>query len=183
MTPRTSPALTVPVTVQSTAVLTDWLVRTLVPTALEAAGLGAPANQVRALPAVTARHLKRPRRLRRHELRLRAAIDLAEAQLWLRGPGRALEPGRGLPVADEIYNMSAATSEVVADMGSPAAALANRLLLLSIALAGADPSIEIDDLSERTRDAYCSLLDRLWRIEPEVEVVMPHPGQQGGRQR
>ncbi|MDX5962084.1 hypothetical protein SIM91_01820 [Rhodococcus opacus] len=182
MTTRAIPLLTVPATDEAAATLADWLVRSLVPTVLDGAGMVEAADDLCALAPITARRLARPRRLRGHERQLHETIALIEGQLRQPPPPVAAAmvtsfadpPVR--PIPDEICDVAAHIAGTIADAGSPAAALANRALHLGAVVVDAGLGATAPEhLHAQVTESYCSLLTYLWHTDPETQIHLTTP--------
>ncbi|MBM4569037.1 hypothetical protein GS489_00575 [Rhodococcus hoagii] len=165
MSTSTTPVLAVPITAQSLATLTDWLLRSLVPTVLDAADMTESADELCRLAPVSPRRIARPRSLRRHENRAADVIALVETRLQ-HAPRTSRADGQvdGYRLPDEVLNLAAEIGGMVADSGSSIAALSNRLLIMSAILAGSgDPTRSAHDLHTRVTESYCAVLSFLWQ--------------------
>lgn len=178
MTTSAIPVLTVPATDEAAATLVDWLIRSLVPTVLDAADMADTADELCGLAPVTCRRIARPRTLRGHERRIRNVIELTESQLRRQPPRAAADDwhfapdGLG-PIPDEIFDAAAHIGGVIADLGSTVAALANRLLLIAAALAGTEQGTQrAVELRARVLDSYCSMLAYVWRHDPGAQISL-----------
>lgn len=137
--------MTVPATDETTAALTDWLLRELLPLMFAGAGLRCPASTLRKLPSVTARRIRSPWRLRFHARALRTAIGAAEARLAgnyagaIEDPthgsaGVAVPPTRVMP--EQVMDAVARLSGDLDESGCEIASLANRALFAAGAVIG-----------------------------------------------
>ncbi|WP_054248151.1 hypothetical protein [Rhodococcus opacus] len=174
MTTRAIPLLTGPGTDAATATLTDWLIRSLAPTVLDGAGMVDAADELCALAPVTARRIARPRRLRSHERHLHQIIATIEDRLRQPPPaaGAALfadPPVR--PIPDEILDVAAHLGGTIADLGSPAAALANRVLHLgAVVVESGRGATAAEHLHAQVTESYRSLLTYLWHTDPGTQI-------------
>ncbi|MDX5961881.1 hypothetical protein SIM91_00690 [Rhodococcus opacus] len=177
------PVITVPATNEATAALTDWLIRELVPTVLEGVSLDQSAGGLRDLPAITAHHIVRPRKLRVHVRYLRRVVDTAERHLRRNGDGAVQYSmtGNGVdrvrPVQDvlpdQVMDAAARVGGDVAELGSMAAALANRVLLLAGAIVGSGGGMmSPDSIYSAATESYCSVLASLWHTDPNARVEL-----------
>ncbi len=165
MNTRSIPPLTVSGTDAATATLTDWLIRSLTPTVLDGAGMVDAADNLCALAPVTFRRLTRPRRLRSHERHLHQIIVSIED--LLRRPAAAGAARFGdpsvRPIPDEILDVAAHLGGTIADLGTPAAALANRVLHLgAIVVESGRGATVAEHLHAQITESYRSLLTYLW---------------------
>lgn len=168
MTTRAIPLLTVSGTDAATATLTDWLIRSLTPTVLDAAGMVDAADDLCALAPVTSRRLARPRRLRSHERHLRQII--ASIEDLLRQPAAAgaarCDDLSVRPIPDEILDVAAHLGGTIADLGIPAAALANRVLHLgAVVVESGRGATAAEHLHAQITESYRSLLTYLWNAD------------------
>jgi hypothetical protein len=181
MTTHAIPLLTVPATVEAAATLSDWLVRSLVPTVLDGAGMIATADSLCALAPITALRIARPRRLRGHERQLHQVIATIEERLQLQPPSLAAiaavfgdPPVRPIPA--EILDAAAHIGGAIADIGSSAAALANRALHLGAVVVDAGlGTTTAEHLRTQVTESYCSLLTYLWHTYPNTQIHLARP--------
>jgi len=125
MTTHEMPLLTVPATDEAAATLADWLIRSVVPTVLDGAGMALDADTLCALAPITARSIGGRRRLRAHERQLDLVITAIEERLQRRSASpsageAAVVAGlsiRSLP--DEVLDAAAHIAGTIADRGSP----------------------------------------------------------------
>ncbi|OZD70507.1 hypothetical protein CH263_06175 [Rhodococcus sp. 06-1059B-a] len=177
MTTHEIPLLTVPASDVAAAILADWLVRSLVPIVLDGAGMAVDADGLCALAPITARRIGGRRRLRVHERRLDLVIAALEERLQRPSaspPAVAAAVVENIPIGslpDEVLDAAAHIGGTIADLGSPAAALANRALYLGALVVdtgfGATTS---EDLRIRVVESYCSLLTYLWTTDPDTQI-------------
>lgn len=181
MTTQAVPLLTVPATVEAAATLSEWLVRSLLPTVLDGAGMVEDADSLCALAPITARRLARPRRLREHERQLNRIIAAIEEQLQGRGPWPAATAAVSAdphlrPIPDEILDVAAHIGGTIADIGSSAAALAHRALHLGAVVVDAGlGATTAEHLRTQVAESYCSLLTYLWRTDPNTRIQLRAP--------
>lgn len=174
MSTSATPVLAVPITDESMATLTDWLLRSLVPTVLDATYLTRSADQLCRLAPISPRRLSRPRSLRRHEDLVGRVIAMVETRLQqASGADRAGTAADVRPLPDDVLNLAAEIGGMVADRGSSIGALSNRLLILSVILAGTNCSTRTaSELRTRVDESYCSVLSHLWQNGFGVELRM-----------
>ncbi|KZF11149.1 hypothetical protein A2J03_19735 [Rhodococcus sp. EPR-157] len=181
MTTHAIPLLTVPATVEAAATLSDWLVRSLVPTVLDGAGMIETANSLCALAPITARRVARPRRLRGHERQLHQIIATIEERLQRRPPlptaaAAVYAYPQVRPIPDEILDAAAHIGGTIADIGSSAAALANRTLHLGAVVVDAGlGTTTAEHLRTQVTESYCSLLTYLWHTDPNTQIHLRTP--------
>ena len=133
MSTRTMPVVIVPATDTAAALLTDWLIRDVLPTALDGGVANHAGARLRTLPPVSRRHIRHPRKLRVHTRRVSEVIAAIENHLqtgadFVDAERTFMRSTTVLP--DPVLNAAASISGAVMDIGSSAAALANRALLL-----------------------------------------------------
>lgn len=168
----TVPVLTLPASDTATAIVADWLIRTAAPLVLTEAGLDSAATRLERLAPITARSVAAPRRLHRYERRTRAAA--AAAQRELRMVCSEAELRSGTPVVgvpEEVMNTAARISGDLVDLGSDAAAYANRAVLAAYAVvahAGGDHAALAT--THFLRESYCTMLTQLWRCDARAHV-------------
>ncbi|MEA1798753.1 hypothetical protein ACBG85_29905 (plasmid) [Rhodococcus sp. NyZ502] len=174
--------MTVPATDETTAALTDWLLRELLPLMFAGAGLRRPASTLRKLPSVTARRIRSPWRLRFHTRALRTAIGAAEARLAdnyagaIEDPthgsaGVAVPPARVMP--EQVMDAVARLSGDLDESGCEIASLANRALFAAGAVIGTGRGdLSTPDAYYAVRDSYCGVLALLWSTDLEVHVQL-----------
>lgn len=174
--------MTVPATDETTAALTDWLLRELLPLMFAGAGLRCPASTLRKLPSVTARRIRSPWRLRFHARALLTAIGAAEARLAgnyagaIEDPthgsaGVAVPPTRVMP--EQVMDAVARLSGDLDESGCEIASLANRALFAAGAVIGTGRGdLSTPDAYYSVRDSYCGVLARLWSTDLEVHVQL-----------
>ena len=174
MSTRTMPVVIVPATDAAAAALADWLIRDVLPAALDGGVANHAGARLRALPPVSRRHIRHPRKLRVHTRRVSEAIAAIENHL--QAVAGSVDAERiftrsATVLPDPVLNASASISGAVIDIGSSAAALANRALLLVPA------TIESSEaaLSTRSRvtESYYALLARLWHKDFDASIVIP----------
>ncbi|MCQ4150457.1 MULTISPECIES: hypothetical protein [Rhodococcus erythropolis group] len=176
MSTRTMPVVIVPATDAAAALLTDWLIRDVLPTALDGGVANHAADRLRTLPPVSRRHVRHPRKLRVHARRVGEAIATIENHLHTAAVSvdaeRAFPPSITV-LPDPVLNAAASISGAVMDIGSSAAALANRALLL------APTTIESPEAAlttqSRVTESYYALLARLWHSDFHASIVIPPP--------
>lgn len=182
MTTHEMPLLTVPATDEAAATLADWLIRSVVPTVLDGAGMALDADTLCALAPITARSIGGRRRLRAHERQLDLVITAIEERLQRRSASpsageAAVVAGlsiRSLP--DEVLDAAAHIAGTIADRGSPAAALANRALQLGAIIVDTGlGAVAAEDLRLRVVESYCSLLTYLWTTDPATQIHLTTP--------
>ncbi|MBX4170904.1 hypothetical protein HBA53_24120 (plasmid) [Rhodococcus pyridinivorans] len=168
------PVVTVPATDRATAALADWLIRDLTAVTLEHAGLPDP-QRLRRLPPITAAHIGKPGKLRRHVRALEHV--LGQVDRHLRAGAHLREHGLGtesVPAAPpELFDVAADLAGTVVERGSPAAALANRAVLLAAGVIGR--GLGVVDASatwSATAGSYCAIIAQLWRDEPQAQVLV-----------
>ncbi|MEE2035435.1 hypothetical protein [Rhodococcus chondri] len=168
------PVVTVPATDRATAALADWLIRDLTAVMLEQAGLPDP-QRLRRLPTITAAHIGKPGKLRRHVRALEQGLEQADRHLRAgahRG-GHSLGSESVPAVPAELFDVAAELAGTVAERGSPAAALANRAVLLAAGVIGRGLGrVEASVTWSTTAGSYCALLAQLWQDEPEAQVLV-----------
>ncbi|MEE2061727.1 hypothetical protein [Rhodococcus artemisiae] len=167
-----TPSVTVPATDRATAALADWLIRDLTALLLEQAGLPDP-QRLRRLPTITAAHIGKPSKLRRHVRALEQVLGQVDRHLH----ASTSPPGLGAQsvpaVPNEIFDVAADVAGTVADYGSPAAALANRTVLIAAAvISDGWGMIEASESWSNTAQSYCAFITRLWRDEPQAQVLV-----------
>ena len=81
MSTRTMPVVIVPATDTAAALLTDWLIRDVLPTALDGGVANHAGARLRTLPPVSRRHIRHPRKLRVHTRRVSEVIAAIENHL------------------------------------------------------------------------------------------------------
>ncbi|AII11212.1 MULTISPECIES: hypothetical protein [Rhodococcus] len=179
MTTSAMPVLTVPGTDEATAALADWLIRSLVPTVLDGAGMASAADDLCGLAPITCRHIARPRGLRGHERQVLRVIDSIESAL--RRPPVMADTGEApldlaeelRPIPEAILDAAAHIGGTIADIGSPVAALANRLLLLAaIPIGSGWGTMTPEQVRAQATASYCSLLTYLWRHDPGAQISL-----------
>lgn len=181
MTTRAIPLLTVPATAEAAATLSEWLIRSLLPTVLDGAGLVEDADSLCALAPITARRVTRPRTLRDHERQLDRIIVAIEERLQGRPPMPAATAAVCAdpdvrPIPDEILDVAAHIGGAIADYGSSVTALAHRALRLGAVVvdAGLGPTTA-ERLRTQVIESYCSLLTYLWRTDPDTQFHVRTP--------
>lgn len=181
MTTPAIPLLTIPGTDAATATLTDWLIRSLAPTVLDGVGMVAGADELCALAPVTARRLARPRRLRSHEQRLHQIIATIDERLQRQPPLVAARAALFAdpsvrPIPDDILDVAAHLGGTIADLGSPAAALANRVLHLgAVVVESGCGATAAEHLHAQVTESYRSLLTYLWHTDPAAQIHLSTP--------
>ncbi|WAL49875.1 hypothetical protein [Rhodococcus pyridinivorans] len=173
-----TPVVTVPATAHATAVLTDWVIRELTPLVLGHAGLPDPQRLLR-LPQVTATHIYRPWKLRRHVRAFEQILGQVQRHL---AAGRQHRPPRRLTVTtapavpNEVLDAVGHLAGAVAELGSPVAVLANRTVLTAAgAITAGTGIVEPSETWSTTAQAYCLLVARIWQDEPAAQLrVDPH---------
>ncbi|KHJ71823.1 MULTISPECIES: hypothetical protein [Rhodococcus] len=168
------PVVTVPATDRATAALADWLIRDLTAVMLEQAGLPDP-QRLRRLPTITAAHIGTPGKLRRHARALEQT--LAQVERHLRAGAHLGEHGLGTAsvpaVPGELLDVAADLAGTVAERGSPAAALANRAVLLAAGVIGRGLGrVDASQAWSATAGSYCATITQLWRDEPQAQVLV-----------
>ncbi|MGW4339746.1 hypothetical protein ACWEK5_44255 [Rhodococcus koreensis] len=171
MTTPAIPLLTTAGTDAATATLTDWLIRSLAPTVLDGVGMVDAADDLCALAPVTARRLARPRRLLSHERRLHQIIATIDERL--RQPPSATARAAVFadpsvrPIPDEILDVAAYLGGAIADLGSPSAALANRVLHLGAVVVDSGRVATLaEHLHAQVTESYRALLTYLGHTDP-----------------
>lgn len=182
MNSKVLPVITIPATDAATAALADWLIRDLSPLVLTGAGLQKTAGRVRGLPPVTEDCIGNPRKLRTHERRLRTALRSAEARLchctsYLSHSSliarRHRDPVGVLSLPKELVDAVTRISRYIADLGSPAGALADCTVLISIAIVNSGAgTTSADVLRSMAGESYCAVLTALWSSEPLAQVEL-----------
>ncbi|BAH55779.1 MULTISPECIES: hypothetical protein [Rhodococcus] len=179
MTTHAIPLLTVPATHAATATLADWLIRSLAPTVLDGAGMVEDADDLCALAPITVRHLARPRRLRSHERQLHQITATMEERLQRQPPhppAAVFADPAVRPIPDEILDIAAHIGGTIADVGSPAAALANRALHLGAVVVDAGLGATAPEhLRTQVTESYRSLLTYLWHTDPDLQIHLTTP--------
>lgn len=167
----TAPVLSVPASDQASALAADWLLRVAAPQVLDDAGLHGAARSLRRLPTVTARRIRSPRSLRRHENRARTAA--LSAEMALSGIQRTLGPELDVtPVRlpDEVVIAATSIAGDLAYCGSYVTAHANRAMLASLAILQRTNRTEGRETVVAITDSYCALLVDLWRSDPRAHI-------------
>lgn len=176
LTTHAIPLLTVPATVEAAAILSEWLVRSLLPSVLDGAGMVEDADSLCALAPITARRLARPRRLHKHERQLDRIIATIEERLQSQPPVPVVTAAvhadpHVRPIPTEILDVAAHIGGAIADIGSSAAALANRALHLGAVVVDAGlGATTAEHLRTQVTESYCSLLTYLWHTDPNTEI-------------
>ncbi|AUM19272.1 hypothetical protein QM787_24940 [Rhodococcus ruber] len=174
MHPHT-PAVAVPATPHATALLTEWLIRELTPLVLTHAGLPDPQRLYR-LPPITGAHITRPGKLRRHVRALEQVLAQIEVHLRTglrRRPPTPLTTDSAPAVPGEVLEVTGLLAGAVAELGSPAAALANRTVLTAagVIAAGAGTAEAFDSWST-TAWSYCTVVSQVWQDEPRARMFV-----------
>ncbi len=168
-----SPVVTVPATAHATAMLTDWVIRELTPLVLVHAGLPDPQRLLR-LPQVTATHICRPRKLRRHVRALEQILGQVHRHLTAgiqHRPPRRVTVTTAPAVPSEVLDAVGHLAAAVAELGSPAAVLANRTVLTAAgAISAGTGVVEPSETWSASAQAYCLLVARIWQDEPAAEL-------------
>ncbi|UGQ56267.1 hypothetical protein LSF60_12820 [Rhodococcus pyridinivorans] len=166
--------MTVPATDRAIATLADWLIRDVTALMLEHAGLPDP-QRLRRLPTITAAHIGKPGKLRRHVRALEQV--LGQVDRHLRAGARLCPHGLGTEsvpaVPGELFDLAADLAGTVAGRGSAAAALANRAMLIAAGVI--DRGLGIVDASETrsaTAGSYFAILMQLWLDEPPTQGLV-----------
>ncbi|WP_336882804.1 hypothetical protein [Rhodococcus globerulus] len=176
MSTRTMPVVRVPATDTAAALLADWLIRDVLPTALDGGAANHASDLLRTLPPISHRHIRRPRKLRIHARRLGETIAAIEDQL--RTGAVSVDAERAFTrsatiLPDPVLNAGASIAGAVMDIGSSAAALANRaLLLVPATIESAEAALSTQT---RVTDSYFALLTRLWHSDFQASIVIPPP--------
>lgn len=166
------PVVTVPATDRATAALADWVIRDLTALMLEHAGLPDP-QRLRRLPAVTAAHIGKPSKLRRHVRALEQVLGQVNRHLHASTPPCGYGAQSVPAVPDEVFDVAADVAGTVADYGSPAAALANRAVLISAAVIGGGwGMVSATENWSATAQSYCAFITQLWCDEPQAQVLV-----------
>lgn len=174
MSARTMPVVSVPATDTAAALLADWLIRDALPTALDGGAAHHASGWLRTLPPISHRHIRHPRKLRVHARRVSETIAAIEHQLrteaiFVDSAHAFSRPITALP--DPVLNAAASIGGTMMDIGSSAAALANRaLLLVPVTIESAEAAISTQT---RVTDSYCALLTRLWHSDFHASIVIP----------
>ena len=170
-----TPAVAVPATPHATALLTDWLIRDLAPLVLTHAGLPDPQRLYR-LPPITAAHIARPGKLRRHVRALEQVLAQVEVHLRAgryRWPAAPLTVDSAPAVPGEVLEVTGWLAGTVAELGSPAAALANRTVLTAAGVVAAGAGLaEAFDSWSTSAWSYCTVVSQVWQGEPQAGLLV-----------
>ncbi|MCJ0905167.1 hypothetical protein [Rhodococcus sp. ARC_M6] len=176
MSTRTMPVVRVPATDTAAALLLDWLIRDVLPAALDGGAANHASVRLRTLPPISHRHIRSPRKLRVHARRVGDTIAAIEDQIRIRAVSVDAERALARPtivLPDPVLNAAASIGGAMMDIGSSSAALAYRALLLVPA------TIESEEAAFSTQvrviDSYCALLTRLWHSDFQASIVIPPP--------
>lgn len=173
MSTRTTPLVVVPATDSAAALLTDWLIREVLPAALDGGAASHTSGWLRALPPVLPRHVRSPRKLRVHARRVGETLAAIEHQLRVGVASGEAELARDRPstsLPDPVLNAAASIGGTMMDIGSSAAALANRALLLAPAtIESAEGAVSTHT---RVTESYNALLTRLWHSDLHASIVI-----------
>ena len=76
-------------------------------------------------------------------------------------------------VPNELFDVAADVAGTVADYGSPAAALANRVVLTVAGVIGDGwGMVSASETWSATAQSYCAIITRLWIDEPQARVLV-----------